>query len=88
MGAKVVNVNIGTDWARPDQQRQVELHMSLPISAETAVIMNDLLASGQWAKAKNLLTAIYPQHQDIIQKWFAASEHRASGAMEKELENT
>ncbi|WP_248886502.1 hypothetical protein [Acidithiobacillus acidisediminis] len=83
MGYKVVNTFVGTDWARPSQKSEVELHMTLPVTPDLAKNLNNLIAAGSWEIAAKQLADVYPQHQDIIHKWFAASKERASSGESK-----
>ena len=77
MGAKVVNMIGGIDWATAEQRPYVELHMQLPISEEAYTLFNNLMRANDFCGARDLMIEHYPQHESILRDWIdgAAKRH-------------
>lgn len=76
MGAKLPNLIQKIDHATGRPDRSFELHMDLPLSPAQHSLVSNLLAANDWDGARDALTDAYPQHAELLNLWFAASDAR------------
>lgn len=69
MGKAVLNFSLGTDYATPDNETFVELHMALPFTYEDLAKVQGWFAKEDLDSIESYLAAHYPQHRKLLSLW-------------------
>lgn len=77
MGQHVLNFSINTDYATPEKDTVVELHMALSIPFGDLQKLQNWLQCNDWTSARQYLTSKYPEHRKCLEDWMAGSEARS-----------
>jgi len=79
MGQHVVNLSTQCDYATPEKETTIELHMALPIPYIDLEKVQNWLGQGDWVLTEEYLCAKYPQHRALLADWLSASQKRSQG---------
>jgi hypothetical protein len=80
MGSKLPNNGILCNYATPNNDTTVELHMSLPIAHSDMQKLQGWLENNDWAKTEQYLANKYPEHSELLAMWCKASRERSLSA--------
>lgn len=73
MGQHVLNFSINTDYAPPDKDTSVELHMALTIPYSDLQKVQNWFHHDDWASVKKYLTSKYPEYRQFLEDWMTGS---------------
>lgn len=79
MGVRLRNFSIICDYATPEKQTSLELHLALPIPYPDLYRVQGWLDAGNWHASEEYLVAQYPHYSHLIREWIAASRVRSEG---------
>ncbi|WP_374834667.1 hypothetical protein [Paenochrobactrum pullorum] len=77
MGSRVLNFNVICDFATPEKNSSVELHMELPVPYSDVKILQTWFDKGEWATAENYLIQKYPEHRNLLKEWMIGCKRRS-----------
>ncbi|GLU29520.1 MULTISPECIES: hypothetical protein [Brucella/Ochrobactrum group] len=86
MGSGVLNFNMTCDFATPNKDSFVELHVEFPLTYMELRTLQGWLENKDWDAAENYLSEKYPEHRCLLSGWLAACRNRSEASdMAKEL---
>jgi len=77
MGQRVLNFSVNTDYATPEKETAIELHMALTIPYSDLQKVQSWLHCEDWTSVKKYLTSKYPEHRQCLENWMTGSEARS-----------
>ena len=77
MGQHVVNLGTICDYATPEKDTFIELHMALRFPHEDLEKVRTWLGSGDWESARHCLSDRYPEHSLLLVDWLARGRIRS-----------
>ncbi|MHA6896004.1 hypothetical protein ACQUJT_18230 [Ralstonia pseudosolanacearum] len=85
MGQFQYNLSTNTDYATPEKDTVIELHMALPIPYDDLLKVQNWFDQNDWTAVRQYLTAKYPEHRQCLENWMAGSEARSRGKAKQKL---
>ncbi len=79
MGQHVVNLSTICDYATPEKDTFIELHMALRFPREDLEKVQTWRGSGDWESAEQYLSERYPEHRLLLADWLARGRIRSQG---------